>query len=90
MSGEGKMIVGDVGINTVNGDTLVKMQTLEAPKTALNIALDNLSNFISKWGTIAATLTFVILTITIMRGWFRRIFWKPIIDTIQNLAQNFG
>ena len=53
MSGEGKMIVTDVGINTVNGDTLVKMQTLEAPKTALDIALDNLCDFISKWGTIA-------------------------------------
>lgn len=50
MSGEGKMIVTDVGVNTVNGDTLVKMQTLEAPKTALDIALDNLSGFISKWG----------------------------------------
>ena len=53
MAGEGKMIVTDVGVNTVNGDTMVKMQTLESPKTALDIALDNLSDFISKWGTIA-------------------------------------
>ncbi|MFR4712423.1 MAG: hypothetical protein ACLUAL_12455 [Blautia wexlerae] len=36
------MFVTDVGVNTVNGDTLVKMQTLEAPKTALDIAIDNL------------------------------------------------
>lgn len=91
MSGEGKMIVGDVGINTVNGDTLVKMQTLEAPKTALNIALDNLSNFISKWGTIAATLTFIILTVTgILEVGFGEYFGSGFINTIQNLAQNFS
>lgn len=58
MAGEGKMVVTDVGVNTVNGDTMVKMQTLESPKTALDIALDNLSDFISKWGTIAAAVTF--------------------------------
>lgn len=91
MSGEGKMIVGDVGINTVNGDTLVKMQTLEAPKTALNIALDNLSNFISKWGTIAATLTFIILTVTgILEVGFGEYFGNGFLNTIQNLAQNFS
>ena len=38
MAGEGKMVVTDVGVNTVNGDTMVKMQTLESPKTALDIA----------------------------------------------------
>ena len=64
MSGEGKMIVTDVGVNTVNGDTMVKMQTLESPKTALDIALDNLSDFISKWGTVAAVVTFAVLTMT--------------------------
>ena len=91
MSGEGKMIVGDVGINTVNGDTLVKMQTLEAPKTALNIALDNLSDFISKWGTIAATLTFIILTMTgILEVGFGEYFGNGFLNTIQNLAQNFS
>ena len=91
MSGEGKMIVGDVGINTVNGDTLVKMQTLEAPKTALNIALDNLSNFISKWGTIAATLTFIILTMTgILEVGFGEYFGNGFLNTIQDLAQNFS
>lgn len=91
MSGEGKMIVGDVGINTVNGDTLVKMQTLEAPKTALNIALDNLSDFISKWGTIAATLTFIILTMTgILEVGFGEYFGNGFLNTIQDLAQNFS
>lgn len=61
MSGEGKMIVTEVGVNTVNGDTLLKTQTLEAPKTALELALDRLSDFISKWGTIAAIITFIVL-----------------------------
>lgn len=57
MSGEGKMIVTEVGVNTVNGDTLVKMQTLEAPKTALDIALDNLCDFISKWGNNCSSIS---------------------------------
>lgn len=58
MSGEAKMLVQAVGINTVNGDTLVKMQTLEPPKTALDIALDKLADFISKWGTAELFKTF--------------------------------
>lgn len=92
MSGEGKMVVTDVGINTVNGDTLVKMQTLEAPKTALDIALDNLSKFISKWGTIAAAITFVILTVSgiIKVGGLDAYISDGILQTIQKLAQNFS
>lgn len=91
MSGEGKMIVTDVGINTVNGDTMVKMQTLEAPKTALDIALDNLSEFISKWGTIAAILTFIILTISgIVEVGFNTYFADSIFNIVQKFAQNFS
>lgn len=92
MSGEGKMPVTDVGTNTVNGDTLVKMQTLEAPKTALDIALDNLSKFISKWGTIAAAITFIILTVSgIMKaGSFDTYIGNDVLQTIQKLAQNFS
>lgn len=91
MSGEGKMIVTDVGVNTVNGDTLVKMQTLEAPKTALDIALDNLSDFISKWGTIAAVITFVVLTVSgIVQTGFGEYFGGGIFDIIQKIAQNFS
>lgn len=91
MAGEGKMIVTDVGINTVNGDTMVKMQTLEAPKTALDIALDNLSEFISKWGTIAAVLTFIILTFSgIMKVGFTEYFNGSVINIIQKFAQNFS
>lgn len=91
VSGEGKMIVTDVGVNTVNGDTLVKMQTLEAPKTALDIALDNLSDFISKWGTIAAVITFIVLTISgIIQVGFSEYFSGGILNIIQKIAQNFS
>ena len=91
MSGEGKMIVTDVGVNTVNGDTLVKMQTLEAPKTALDIALDNLSEFISKWGTIAATVTFFVLMISgLLEVGFANYFSGGVFDIIQKIAQNLS
>lgn len=90
MSGEGKMIVTDVGVNTVNGDILVKMQTLEPPKTALDIALDHLCDFISKWGTIAAALAFVIMTITgiLNAGSLSQYFSGNILENIQKVAQN--
>ena len=91
MSGEGKMIVTDVGTNTVNGDTLVKMQTLEAPKTALDIALDNLCDFISKWGTVAAMIAFAALTISgIMSVGFAEYFNGGVLSIIQKFAQNFS
>lgn len=92
MSGEGKMIVTEVGVNTVNGDTLVKMQTLEAPKTALDIALDNLCDFISKWGTIAAALAFVIMTVSgiMQAGGMSQYFNGGILENIQKIATNFS
>lgn len=92
MSGEGKMIVTDVGVNTVNGDTLVKMQTLEPPKTALDIALDHLCDFISKWGTIAAVLAFVIMTITgiLNAGSLSQYFSGSVLESIQKVAQNIS
>ena len=90
-AGEGKMIVTDVGMNTVNGDTLVKMQTLEAPKTALDIALDNLCDFISKWGTVAALITFVVLMVTgIVKVGFNTYFGNGVLDIIQKVSQNFS
>lgn len=86
------MIVTDVGVNTVNGDTLVKMQTLEPPKTALDIALDHLCDFISKWGTIAAVLAFVIMTITgiLNAGSLSQYFSGNILENIQKVAQNIS
>ena len=92
VSGEGKMFVTDVGVNTVNGDTLVKMQTLEAPKTALDIAIDNLCDFISKWRTIAAVLAFIVMTVSgIMNvGGFGSYFSGDILEIVQKIAQNFA
>ena len=91
MSGEGKMIVTDVGVNTVNGDTLVKMQTLEAPKTALDIALDNLASFITRWGTAAAVVTFIILLASgVMEVGFDEYFSGGAIDVVQKIATNFS
>lgn len=92
MSGEGKMIVTEVGVNTVNGDTIVKMQTLEAPKTALDIALDNLCDFISKWGTIAAVLAFVIMIVSgvMQAGGVSRYLNGSILKNIQKIATNFS
>ena len=91
MSGEGKMVVSNVGVNTVNGDTMVKMQTLESPKTALDIALDNLSDFISKWGTIAAVITFIVLTVSgIAKVGFGEYFNCEVLNIIQKISQNFS
>lgn len=92
VSGEGKMLVTDVGVNTVNGDTLVKMQTLEAPKTALDIAIDNLCDFISTWGTIAAVLAFVVMTVSgvMSVGGVKQYFSGDVLETIQKIAQNFA
>lgn len=89
MSGEGKMIVTDVGVNTVNGDTLVKMQTLQAPKTALDIALDKLSGFISKWGTLAAFITFIILMVSgIAQVGFDKYFADSFLNIVEKIALN--
>lgn len=63
MEGSGKMIVTCVGINTVNGKTLMDSQTLEAPETALTIALNKLSDFITHWGSIAAFVAFALMVI---------------------------
>ena len=91
LSGEGKMIVGEVGVNTVNGDTLVKMQTLEPPKTALQIAIDKLCDAISKYGTIAAVITFIVLMVTdITKVGFGEYLNDGILAVIQKFAQNIS
>lgn len=89
MSGEGKMLVTNVGINTVNGDTLVKMQTLDPPKTALDIALDKLADFISKWGTTAAVAGFIVTTcVGIAEVGLGTYFGGGILEVIRTLATN--
>lgn len=89
MSGEAKMLVQTVGVKTVNGDTLVKMQTLEPPKTALDIALDKLADFISKWGTLAAVGGFLIATLTgILEVGFKAYFTGDILEVVRTIATN--
>lgn len=91
LSGEGKMIVGEVGVNTVNGDTLVKMQTLEPPKTALQIAIDKLCDAISRYGTIAAVVTFIALMVTdVAHIGFREYINGGVLEVIQKIAQNIS
>lgn len=91
LSGEGKMIVGEIGVNTINGDTLVKMQTLEPPKTALQIAIDKLCDTISRYGTIAAVVTFVALMVTdIAHIGFREYINGGVLEVIQKIAQNIS
>ena len=91
MSGEAKMLVKAVGVNTVNGDTLVKMQTLEPPKTALDIALDKLADFISKWGTAAAFGGFLIATVTgVMEVGFKQYFAGDILQVVRTIAENIS
>lgn len=91
LSGEGKMIVGEVGVNTINGDTLVKTQTLEPPKTALQIAIDKLCDTISRYGTIAAVVTFIALMVTdIAHIGFREYINGGVLEVIQKIAQNIS
>lgn len=91
LSGEGKMIVGEVGVNTINGDTLVKMQTLEPPKTALQIAIDKLCDTISRYGTIAAVVTFIALMVTdIAYIGFKEYINGGVLEVIQKIAQNIS
>ena len=86
LSGEGKMIVGEVGVNTINGDTLVK-----PPKTALQIAIDKLCDTISRYGTIAAVVTFVALMVTdIAHIGFREYINGGVLEVIQKIAQNIS
>ena len=90
-SGVGKMVVTVIGKNTVHGEMLINTETLEPPKTALDIALDKLCTFISKWGTIAAVVTFIVLTISgILNAGFSQYFSGGILQTIQKFAENLS
>lgn len=91
MAGEGKMLVTKVGLETINGDTLLKMKTLDPPKTALDIALDKLADFISKWGTIAAIAGFLVTTGTgIAEIGFAEYFSGGALEIIKTLATNLS
>lgn len=89
VAGEGLEKVTVVGKDTVNGETLINMQTLEAPKTALDIALGKLANFINKWGTIAAIIAFVTMTVSgIMQIGLAQYFSGNVLEVINRIAAN--
>lgn len=64
VDGEGKMIVTNVGVNTVNGQTISTIDEIEETKTSLEIQLEDLAGQISKFGYIGATIIVVALIIT--------------------------
>lgn len=56
IDGEGVMLVTEVGVDTVNGQTIMTMNEIQETKTSLEMQLDDLANAISKFGTIAAVV----------------------------------
>lgn len=59
--GEGKMLVTRVGVDTVNGKTIMAIEEIEETKTSLQIQLDDLADQITKFGYIAAIIIVVAL-----------------------------
>lgn len=87
VDGEGKMIVTEVGVNTVNGKTITSMNEIEETKTSLEIQLDDLAGTISKFGTIGAifiAIASLISNIMIIGGVneFLQLGWLPILSKI--------
>lgn len=64
VDGEGKMIVTNVGVNTVNGQTISTIDEIEETKTSLEIQLEDLAGQISKFGYIGAIIIVVALIVT--------------------------
>lgn len=62
--GEGKMIVTNVGVNTVNGQTIATIDEIEETKTSLDMQLEDLAGQISKFGYTGAIIIVVALLIT--------------------------
>lgn len=62
--GEGKMVVTNVGVNTVNGQTISTIDEIEETKTSLEIQLDDLAGQISKFGYIGAAIIVAALIVT--------------------------
>ena len=87
VDGEGKMVVTEVGINTVNGKTITSMNEIEETKTSLEIQLDDLAGAISKFGTIGATfiaIASLISHIMLIGGvnQFLQLGWLPALSKI--------
>ena len=89
--GEGKMIVTNVGVNTVNGQTIATIDEIEEQKTSLEIQLDELADQISKFGYIGASIIVVALLVTniIQLGGIAAYFglgWIGILKDILTIA----
>lgn len=89
--GEGKMIVTNVGINTVNGQTIATIDEIEETKTSLDIQLEELASQISKFGYIGATVIVIaLLIVNVMQvGGVTAYFnlgWIPILKNILTIA----
>ena len=66
VDGEGKMIVTNVGVNTVNGQTISTIDEIEETKTSLEIQLEDLAKQISKFGYIGASIIVVALILSLI------------------------
>ena len=91
VDGEGKMIVTEVGVNTVNGKTITSMNEIEETKTSLEIQLDDLASAISKFGTIGAifiAIASLISNIMILGGVaeFLQLGWLPILSKVLTIV----
>lgn len=64
IDGEGKMIVTNVGVNTVNGQTISTIDEIEETKTSLEMQLEDLAGQISKFGYMGAVIIVVALVVT--------------------------
>ena len=88
---EGKMIVTNVGVDTVNGQTISTIDEIEETKTSLEIQLEDLAGQISKFGYIGASIIVVALIITniIQYGGIAEYFgmgWIGILKNILTIA----
>ena len=89
--GEGKMIVTNVGVDTVNGQTISTIDEIEETKTSLEIQLEDLAGQISKFGYVGASIIVVALIITniIQYGGIAEYFgmgWIGILKNILTIA----
>ncbi len=86
-SGRGIMIATRVGTGTENGKILTSIQNISAPKTSLDIQLDNMATKISKWGIIGAIIvgTAIITTDIINLGGINAFFTDNKLNIISNI-----
>ena len=87
VDGEGLMVVTNIGMDTINGQTITSMNEIEETKTSLEIQLDDLANTISKFGTIGATvigIASLISNIMTIGGinQFVQLGWLPIFGKV--------